>query len=83
MKDNECSEEHYNKVMKDPKTCPKDCPKMKKGLINSEFVELKEIKNQLKDLQEQIAKKEKTAYGDDNDEDRKEAFTGVVFIVLD
>ena len=45
MDENKCTEDDYNTKMKNPETCPKDCPKMKKGLLKSEFVELSEIKN--------------------------------------
>lgn len=44
MKENKCSEDHYNLVCSNPDTCPKDTPKMKKNLIKSEFVKLVEIK---------------------------------------
>ena len=56
-----CSEDHYNLVMKNPNTCPRDTPKMFTGPIESEynlgfvgfkFVELNVIKSQLKDLSE-------------------------------
>ena len=55
MKEHDCDEDKYNKLMKDPSTCPKDCPKMKTGLISKEFVELGEIKSRLKDIQDQIS----------------------------
>lgn len=35
MKENDCNEDKYNENMKNSKTCPKDCPKMKKGIISS------------------------------------------------
>lgn len=75
--------EYYNR-MKDSTTRPKDTPMMKKNIIQKEYVELRVIREQLKDLQENIKRREKTAYGDDeeNDEEREKAFTGVVFIVL-
>ena len=84
MKEHNCDEEQYNKLMKDPSTCPKDCPKLKTGLIKKEFIPLDGIKDRLKEIQNQISAKEKTAYGDDNDDDqdRKEAFTGIVFVVM-
>ena len=38
IKENKCSEDQYNLVCSNPETCPKDTPKMKTGLIQSEFI---------------------------------------------
>ena len=70
--------------MKEKTSRPKDTPMFKKNLIQKEFLELKDIREQLKDIQGYISSKEKTAYGDDeeDDEEREKAFSGIVFIVL-
>ena len=70
--------------MKEKTSRPKDTPMFKKNLIQTEFLELKDIREQLKDIQGNISSKEKTAYGDDeeDDEEREKAFSGIVFIVL-
>jgi hypothetical protein len=70
--------------MKEKTSRPKDTPMFKKNLIQKEFLELKDIREQLKDIQGNISSKEKTAYGDDeeDDEEREKAFSGIVFIVL-
>ena len=47
MSKHDCNEHEYNEKMKNPETCPKDCPKMKSGVFSSEFVELSNIKNQI------------------------------------
>ena len=70
--------------MKEKTSRPKDTPMFKKNLIQKEFLELKDIREQLKDIQGNISSKEKIAYGDDeeDDEEREKAFSGIVFIVL-
>lgn len=72
MERNDVTEEEYVERMTKNS---RDAPKQKVGLFTRKFVERREIKKQIKELQDKIEAMEKVV------DDR--AFTGIVFIVLD
>lgn len=52
IEEHKISEDEYNQKMKDKLTRPKDTPMKKKNLIQKEFVEISQIREELKDLKE-------------------------------